>query len=115
MVGVFSLLGSLGVSCATDPAPIVASRASFDLDCDAGNINVQEGPGCAYYARGCGRKAAYIVRAKTEGAMVCCPPIGCDAILNGAVSEDRRPPATPAAPPPVATPAAPPPTEPPVY
>jgi hypothetical protein len=68
---------------------------------------VEEGQGCTYYARGCGKKAAYIVRAKSADSMVCCPPIGCDALLNGAVSEDRSPPMTPATPAslaPVATP-----------
>jgi hypothetical protein len=108
--GALSLLGWLGVSCATDPGPIVASRAAFDLDCAGANIKVEEGPECTYYARGCGKKAAYIVRARVDGSMICCPPIGCDAILNGAVGEDRYAPMTPSTPPPsppVATPAAP--------
>lgn len=75
-------------ACEVNPVPKVAERAAFDMNCPTNQIAVTQGDGCTYYARGCGVKAAYIVRAKNADAMVCCPPIGCDAVLNGAVTKD---------------------------
>ncbi len=87
VTGVLLSCGFLA-GCATDPSVKVASRAAFDMDCEPKQIAVTPGDGCTYYARGCGKKAVYIVQPKAAGSMVCCPPIGCEAILNSAVRDD---------------------------
>lgn len=66
----------------------VTERAAFDLNCSGREVQVTEGSSCTYYARGCGKKAAYIVRPKAAGSFACCPPIGCDAVLNSAIAPE---------------------------
>jgi hypothetical protein len=73
---------------AVNPVPKVANRAAFDMGCPTEKIVVSHGDGCTYYARGCGMKAAYILRARNADSIGCCPPIGCDAFLDGVVSKD---------------------------
>jgi hypothetical protein len=85
----------LAAGCAADPRPTVAGRASFDLECPPESILVSEGGRCTFYARGCGKKAAYIVMPAYYRSMVCCPAAGCTAILNGNVSPVEAPPRAP--------------------
>lgn len=66
----------------------IQSRAAFDLDCPEAQVTVSEGQGCNYYARGCGKKAAYTAHAQNSDSMACCPPVGCIVELNGEVQSE---------------------------
>jgi hypothetical protein len=86
IIGILGLLALGGAACGGGAMAHVQERAAFDLKCSENQITVQEGSGCNYYATGCGKRAAYVVRAEAADSMVCCPPAGCTAILNSDIT-----------------------------
>lgn len=87
----FFLLAMALTGCAAGAAKTVRARAAFDLSCTEESVVVNAGGGCNWFARGCGKKAAYVVKPMAEGSWSCCPPIGCTAVLNGPIHEETQP------------------------
>lgn len=79
---VFTLLALVGAGCAGGAQKVVRSRAAFDMDCPADALQLEELSQCSYGVRGCGKKAAYVVRPGSPDDQLCVCAGPCDAVLN---------------------------------
>lgn len=77
--------------CAGGARQVVERRASFDLDCPAEALQLEELGQCSYGVRGCGKKAAYIVRPGSPDDQLCTCVGPCDAVLNLDVTREQAP------------------------
>lgn len=78
---VLTLLVSAG-GCAGGARSVVQRRAAFDMDCPAEALELEELSQCSYGVRGCGKKAAYIVKPGSPDDQLCACVGPCDAVLN---------------------------------
>lgn len=76
------LLGPALSACAGGARSVVRKRASFDMDCPVDALQLEELSQCSYGVRGCGKKAAYIVKPGSPDDQLCVCAGPCDAVLN---------------------------------
>jgi hypothetical protein len=74
--------------CAGGAQQVVARRAAFDMDCPAESLELTELSECSYGVRGCGKKAAYVVKPGSANDQLCVCAGPCDAVLNLDVTSD---------------------------
>lgn len=84
-----SLLALTSVGCAGGAQKVVRTRAAFDMECPADALELEELSQCSYGVRGCGKKAAYVVRPGSPDDQLCVCAGPCDAVLNLDVTPSR--------------------------